>query len=131
MNNSLTSGLRQYYKEISALLMCSSSQKKHFISDLDCCIKDYIADNPKCTIEDIKENFGTTEEISRSFMENSNCFYIKKKLNIKKAIIAAIVIALFIWLVFVVISLIDVHQEAYGSLTEGILNIGMVSEGIL
>ncbi len=130
MSDTLSAGLRQYYKEISASLVCSAKQKKLFIADLSMSINDFVAENPECTVEDIKLNFGSCEEICRSFMENNSSVQIKKKLGVKKVIIVAVALALLIWLAFAVISLVDVHQEAHGTFKEGMLYVEALARWI-
>lgn len=123
--------LEAYYKEIYSLIVCEGKQKKVFIKEFQSAVCEYTELNPACTIEDIRAVFGTPEEIAFSFIENGNFTKVKKKLDVKRVIIAAVITALLIWFAFAVISLIDVHQEAHGTLTEGMLIINAVTEGKL
>lgn len=123
--------LNAYYKEISSFAGLTEKQKKEFINELKSTVNEYAELNPDCTIDDIKAVFGTPEEIALSFIENGNFAKVKKKLDIKRAIVAAVITALIIWFAFAVISLIDVHLEAHGTLTEGMLLISTVTEGNL
>lgn len=125
MNNHLS----EYYKEISSLAVCTVKQKKAFITELKSAVNEHMELNPECTIEDIKTVFGTPEEIALSFIENANITKVKRQINVKKVTIAAIITALLIWFAFAVISFIDVHLEAHGTLTEGILIINILTEG--
>ena len=123
--------LNAYYKEISSFAGLTEKQKKEFINELKSTVNEYAELNPDCTIDDIKAVFGTPEEITLSFIENGNFAKVKKKLDIKRVIVAAVITALIIWFAFAVISLIDVHLEAHGTLTEGTLLISTVTEGNL
>ncbi len=123
--------LKAYYKEISSLMVCEGKLKKAFIKELKSAVNEYTELNPTCTIEDISAVFGTPEEIAFSFIENGSFTKVKKQLDVKRVIIAAVITALIIWFAFAVISLIDVHQEAHGTLTEGMLIISYVTEGNL
>ena len=123
--------LNAYYKEISSFAGLTENQKKEFINELKSTVNEYAELNPDCTIDDIKAVFGTPEEITLSFIENGNFAKVKKKLDIKRVIVAAVITALIIWFAFAVISLIDVHLEAHGTLTEGTLLISTVTEGNL
>ncbi len=120
--------LEGYYKEIYSLIVCEGKQKKAFINELKSAVSEYRELNPACTIDDIKAVFGTPEEIAFSFIENGSLTKVKRQINIKKVIIAAVITALLIWLAFAVISFIDVHLEAHGTLTEGILIINTLTE---
>ncbi len=123
--------LNTYYKEISSFAVLTGKQKKAFVNELKSAVNEYVELNPDCTIDDIKAVFGTPEEITLSFIENGNFTKVKKKLDIKRVIIAAVITALIIWFAFAVIGLIDVHLEAHGTLTEGMLIISAVTEGNL
>lgn len=123
--------LEAYYKEIYSLIVCEGKQKKAFIKELQSAVCEYTELNPACTIEDIRAVFGTPEEIAVSFIENGSLTKVKRQINIKKVIIAAVITALLIWFAFAVISLIDVHLEAHGTLTEGMLVINTITEGSL
>lgn len=115
--------LKSYYKEISSALICSAKQKKAFMNELKSDIDEYLAACPQADMDKIKAEFGTAQEIASSFLTGSDTAEIKKKLDIRKLILIAVVIALVIYLAFVVISLIDVHTEAHGYIEEGIMMI--------
>lgn len=115
--------LKEYYREIEKLLVCDRKQKTAFMAELQANIDEYIAGAGETDMESIKAEFGTPEVIAESFLSNSNVLTIKKKLDIKKCIIIAVVIALLIYLAFVIMSLIDVHTEAHGYMQEGIMMI--------
>lgn len=126
MNNS---ELKAYYKEIEKLLVCDRKQKDEFMFALKADIDEYIATVGETDIESIRAEFGTPEKIAESFLSNSDALTIKKKLDIKKCIIIAVVVALLIYLAFVIISLIDVHTEAHGYIEEGIMMINTLIGG--
>ena len=115
--------LKEYYKEIEKLLVCDRKKKSVFMSELKANVEDYIADAGETDIESIKAEFGTPEVIAESFLSNVNALAIKKKLSVKKSIIIALIVALAVYIGFVVISLIDVHTEAHGYMQEGIMMI--------
>lgn len=129
MNNT---ELKAYYKEIEKLLVCDRKQKTAFMAELQANIDDYIADVGKTDMASIRAEFGTPETIAESFLSNSDALAIKKKIDIKKCILIAIVVVLLIYLAFVVISLIDVHTESHGYMQEGIMTINtLVGGGLL
>lgn len=121
--------LKAYYSEIEKLLVCDRKQKTAFMTELMTNIDEYIATVGETDIDSIRAEFGTPEVIAESFLMNSDAVTIKKKLDIKKCILIAIVIALVIYLAFVVISLIDVHTEAHGYIEEGIMMISTLKGG--
>ncbi len=121
--------LKLYYKEIEKLLVCDRKQKAAFMAELQANIDEYIAAVGETDMESIRAEFGTPEKISESFLTNSDAVTIKKKIDIKKCILAAVIIALVIYLAFVVISLIDVHTEAHGYMQEGIMMMNTLKGG--
>lgn len=123
MSKVTDSELNGYFSEIAASLICSERQKKEFMSVLKGEIETFLEENPEADLKEIIAVFGSAETISRSFMENSDPKAIAKKLKIKKYILTAIITAVVIYALFVVISLIDVHEEAHGYIEEGIMMI--------
>lgn len=129
MSKISNSELKSYYSEISNSLICSKKEKTAFMSQLKADISDYLAVTPDADIEKLQCEFGTPRQIGNSFTANSDAKAIKKKLDIKKCILVAILIALVIYLAFVVLSLIDVHTEAHGYMEEGIMMIKTATGG--
>lgn len=123
MSKAVSAEVNGYLAEISASLLCGEREKKKFISRLKNDIEAFLEENPEAQAEDIRAVFGSAEAISRSFMENSDPKDIAKKLRMRKYILAAVVMVLIIYALFVVISLIDVHDEAHGYIEEGIMMI--------
>ncbi len=121
--------LKAYYSEIEKNIICDRKQKSAFMAELKANIDEYLATEGETDMEKIKAEFGTPEMIAASFLSGSDAAAIKKKLNIRKIILIAIVIALAIYLAFVIISLIDVHTEAHGYMEEGIMMISTIKGG--
>lgn len=121
--------LKQYYSEISKAIVCTGRQKKVFMSQLQGDIDAYLNENPDATLEEIKNCFGSAETIAQSFILNSDSAEIKRKLDVKKCIVIVLIAALLIYAAFVIISLIDVHNEAHGYMEEGIMVINSILKG--
>ena len=121
--------LKAYYSAIEKNIICDRKQKSAFMAELKANIDEYLAAEGETDMEKIKAEFGTPEMIAASFLSGSDAAAIKKKLNIRKIILIAIVIALAIYLAFVIISLIDVHTEAHGYIEEGIMMISTIKGG--
>ena len=84
------SDLKKYYTSIKKNLSCSFNMKSVFIKDLE--------ENPNSTIENIIENFGTPEEIAKSF-DKDNEYYkrkAKKRLIVEIALLVLLVVAIIV-----------------------------------
>ncbi len=131
MNKITDKELKKYYAEISKAILCDKKQKTAFLAELKSNVGEYLSAEEDAKIENVISAFGTPEEIAKSFMENSSPALMKKKLDIKKYILIFLAMALLIYLVFVIVSLIDVHTEAHGYLDEGIMMINNLKGGEL
>ncbi len=123
MNNTLKYKLGVYYKEISDGILCSEKQKRSFLKDLNEEIEAYVDGTPDADMTEIVSVFGSPDEIAAGFNSGLSQREIKKKLNFRKIIISVLLAALAVWILFAVISLMDVHSEAHGYFTEEILCI--------
>ena len=121
--NEINKKLQEYYREVSKHVICPNKLKKEFLNQLKDDIDCFISDNPEATIEDVKENFGTAMAFAESFMQGMDVSGLNKKLNIRRVILITCIVALIIYAAFVVISLVDVHNEAHGHIEEGIMMI--------
>ncbi len=132
MNDSLDKKLDCYYKEISSRVTCSAKQKRSFIRELKCEVEEFIRNSPEAGIDDIKSVFGTPSEIAESFTVNITAEEEKKIFTVRKIVLYSAAAFLLVWILFAVISLIDVHTEAHGYFSEGVLYIyNVCRSGIL
>lgn len=122
MNSITEKELSGYIKEISSLLVCKRRQKNQFVKQIKTELDDFIQDNPGSSMEHIYSTFGTPEQIANCFLENRSG-YVKKKISIKKCVIACVIAVVLIYAIFVIASYIDVHREAHGYFSEGLLLI--------
>ncbi len=87
----------QYKKEIKSKIVYEKSDlAKAFFKNLQLGFDEYLADNDGVTIDEIYEHFGTPEEIAAEFLNNTDAKAVKKKIRIKKIIIAVAVIIILI-----------------------------------
>ncbi len=90
--------LKKYYTSIKKNLSCSFNMKLVFIKELNDSVFDFLEENPNSTMENIIENFGTPEEIAKSF-DKENEYYKRKSRNrliIEIGLLALLVIAIII-----------------------------------
>lgn len=128
MNNSKEKQLKEYYSEVSKALPCSVKQKKIFLAQLKNDVDTFLLDSPDASVEEIKLRFGTAQSIAESFIYSSDFTSLKKATDIKKILLIGVIVALAVYLAFVIISLIDVHTEAHGYFREGFMLIDSFRE---
>ncbi len=132
MNEKRDKELKAYYSEISKSIVCSKKQKTEFINQLKSDVDCYLSENPEATVQEITSCFGSAEQIGKSFVSEYDSDNIKKKLSVKRILIIAVIVMVLIYAAFVIISLIDVHNEAHGYIEEGIMVMCCIGkEGII
>lgn len=125
--------INEYISSVSSLIICPLKQKKAFLAELRSDVENFLVETENATKEDIENFFGTPESIASSFISNTDSVDIKRKVSLKKILVVSMVVALLIYLAFVIISLIDVHTESHGYFEEGLISsvISVMKGGIL
>ncbi len=129
MKKFFDSQLETYIKGVSDAVSCPYGRKKEFLRELRQVVSDFTETNPEASVEEIERQFGSPEEIAESFNIEADMSKAKIRTDIRKIILYAVIIALVIWVAFVIISLIDVHTEAHGYFSEGLLSISRIIIG--
>ena len=116
--------LNRYLTEVGTYLVCTKKQKKIILEDIETSIRDYIEITNINDMSEIYSHFGSPEDIAKTYLTNFvNPADVKKALNKKKALIItvviALIVALLIWLIGVIITLIDHHNKEPGYIIEG------------
>ena len=88
----LNKELKNYYKDVKKVLICDKKTKLRIIDSLDNDIKAKISDSSITTIDDVREIFGTPEQIATNYQIED----VKNLHNTKRFIIKAVLIALSI-----------------------------------
>ncbi len=123
MQKELKKEISKYLKEIMLLLPGDSGSKRKYISGLKEDIYDFAADNESVTIRDIVLHFGEKEEIAKQYMDTLDIKAVKRKLSIKRAVSAILIIALIVWSVAVFVgSVISRSETANGYVVVDIAN---------
>jgi hypothetical protein len=104
MNDELAFGVKRYKRRVKANLLCSTGLSRQFLSDLSDSIDNYIEENNVTRLEEVRDHFGTPEQIARSFLAETDISVIRKKVRLKQIILLALIAALLIWAVGVAIS---------------------------
>ncbi len=99
--------LKTYYKEIDKVLVCEKKVKNTFLNELKVNIEQYVKDNGIDNINEIKERFGSPQEIANSFLGDIDTNFLRKKLSVKKTIIIALISIVVIFALFCFAAFID------------------------
>lgn len=124
MQKELKKEISKYLKEIILLLPGDSGSKRKYISGLKEDIYDFAADNESVTFRDIVLHFGEKEEIAKQYMDTLDIKAVKRKLSIKRAVSAILIIALIVWSVAVFVGAVTSRNE----IQEGYFIFGILNE---
>ncbi|MDD3171512.1 MAG: DUF6120 family protein [Bacilli bacterium] len=79
MNKRLKSELNHYIKSVKSEINCSSNLKLAFISEFKQRILEFLNENPECNINDVIQEFGSPQQISKGFESQVNIEKLKKQ----------------------------------------------------
>ncbi|MCH5198808.1 MAG: hypothetical protein J1E34_07875 [Oscillospiraceae bacterium] len=113
--------IKSYLTDVSSELLCDKKEKRAILNSLREDAEEYALGKETITRSELEDLFGSPESIAGNVILNNNAGFIKRKLTLKRAVLFALIAALVIWAAFIIISLIDVHTEAYGYIEEGLL----------
>ncbi len=117
MDRQFNSEIKRYRREIKHLLLCKNSIAKAFMKDFDNELFNFIEENKVSDMETIYAQFGTAEEVARSFFEFADIRKISKGLRCTKTILTALIVALCMVLAGLLYAIEDVHSEKQNVLT--------------
>lgn len=99
--------IEKYISDVSSKLLCSKEKKKELIEDIRGAVFDFAEGSDTKDIAEIYKHFGTPEELAKAHMSELDPAQIKKKVNIRKVLIVAVVVALVLFTIMLFISIID------------------------
>lgn len=114
MNKCMKKDIDNYIKEINANIICDFKTRKKYLADIKNSIYDYIDEANAENMDEIYNQFGTPQEISKSFFDGADIKKIKKRMNFTKVIIIGAVIALAMFAVALMASFVDVYKSNRG-----------------
>lgn len=109
----------KYISDVSSRLLCSKKKKKGIIEDIRGAVLDFTEANGTEDIKEVYEHFGTPEELAKAHLSELDPVQIKKKVNIRRVVIVAVVVALLIFAFSVIISLIEGSNAKVDRIIEG------------
>lgn len=113
-DSSFQSDVRKYVRKVSSLLFCGTSFKKKFMTDLKNDISDYIEAENVNDIQSVYDHFGTPEAVARGFFESADLPAIRRKTNIRKVLIGAVIAIVVVWAIYMTAISIDAHKDVGG-----------------
>ncbi len=90
----------QYVREVNKEIIATPKQKRKLFGDLRSDIHERIADGKIASYEDVIAHFGTPEQVAKDFFATANIKEIKKRLMIRRIIVAAVVCCVFIYFAY-------------------------------
>lgn len=102
--------INKYIKDIKKQLLYSTKETKQFLKDLRQNITDYVEENKNADMVQITSQFGRPEDIAATFFEQYRKKDIKKKINVRRVVVAAITVALTMLTITFIITIIDNHS---------------------
>ncbi|MBQ6863609.1 MAG: hypothetical protein IJO14_05165 [Clostridia bacterium] len=102
--------IKTYISDVGNNLFCSRKQKKQILADIKNEVLTY-AENKRITdINEIYAHFGTPEEIAKAYIADAEPQNIKKAINIRKLLVAAVAIVLAMLAITFIIAIVDSHN---------------------
>lgn len=112
--------LKKYIKDINSYLICDCGTRNKFISDLKSDIDEYIESKSITDFSAVRNHFGEPRDIAKGFLETADTKKIKRKMNITRVALIAVIVALVMWGIGITVELIDAHRDYAGYSITGI-----------
>ena len=110
----LNKDVKKYIKDINAYLICDWGTRNKFNSDLKNDIDEYMENNSVTDFSSVYDHFGEPHDIAKGFLENADTKKIKRKMDIMKVVVTAVIIALVMWGIGITAAWIDAHKSNIG-----------------
>lgn len=98
--NSSSSAMKQYIKDVRTVLPCYGKQERAFIKYLKQQLTDHIEENPSITYDDLIQKFGHPANLIADYYQSSDEDLLVHRLKIRKyfysVIIACVLAVLFV-----------------------------------
>lgn len=118
--------IARYVREVNKEIIATPKQKRKLFGDLKADIRERIADGKIASYEDIIAHFGTPEQVAKDFFATADIKEIKKKLLIRRVIIAAVVFCVLLWAAVVTYLKYDAQKSIHDYAVESFVVEGEV-----
>ena len=110
--------LKNYVKRVRRLLLVKTDAAAQFLSELENNIADYAEAENITDISKIEARFGTPEAIAKEFFANTDIEAVRRKLALRRVIVAVLIAALLLWGIALTALYIEGHNDMGGSFGE-------------
>ncbi|MBQ6863602.1 MAG: hypothetical protein IJO14_05130 [Clostridia bacterium] len=110
--------IEKYLSQVKSYLHCKKADKDVILEDIRTAVFEFSEEFAIESIDDIYRRFGTPEEIAKAYLSDAEPSNIKKAINIRKVIIAAVIAVIVIYLGIMIFVAVDAHNETHGYFTE-------------
>lgn len=109
---------KSYKKQIKKLLLVKTDASARFLAELEDNVRDYIEAADVTDFSAVTARFGTPQRIAREFFAQTDIAAVRKKLDIRRGILAAALAALLIWGAAVGALYVEARNEMNGTFIE-------------
>ncbi|MBQ6023138.1 MAG: hypothetical protein IJL25_09430 [Clostridia bacterium] len=110
--------LKAYKKQIRRLLLIRTAASKQFSEDLESDIAAFAEAKNVTSVEEIAAHFGTPEQIARAFFAGTDIEAVRKKLNLRRAVIAVLLASLLLWGAALTALYVEARSDMHGTYVE-------------
>ena len=109
--------INKYIKDIKKELLYGTKESRQFLKELKQNVTDYAEENQNADMEQVTEQFGKPEDIAATFFEQYGKEDIKKKVDIRRVVIAATIAVIILLSFFIIGTLINFYGDGHGSIS--------------
>ena len=110
--------LKKYVKRVRRLLLVKTDAADRFLSELQNDISDYAETARVTDIAQVEARFGTPESIAKAFFAATDIKAVRKKLALRRAVLAVLLAALLLWGCALTGLYIEAHNDLNGAFSE-------------
>ena len=115
--------INRYIKDIKKELLYGTKESRQFLKELKQNVTDYAEENQNADMSQITEQFGKPEDIAVTFFEQYDKNEIKRKVNVRRVIIAAVVVVVLMVGSTLAFEIIDSYEETRGTFNETVKTV--------
>ena len=110
--------MKKYVKRVRRLLLVKTDAAAQFLAELENNIADYAETEGISEISKIEARFGTPETVAKAFFANTDIEAARKKLAVRRAVLAVLLAALLLWGCALTGLYIEGRSDLHGSFGE-------------